>query len=111
MPKKIFEYPVLYPKQIEFCKSKFLYTLYGGMRGGGKSFVLRIKLIDLALKYPGIHILIMRRTYPELEENHVKPLKILLKHKQEGELARYNEKNKEFIFENGSIIKLGSCQH
>lgn len=44
--------PALYPKQKEFCKSTAKYTCYGGARGGGKSFVARIKAILLALYYP-----------------------------------------------------------
>ena len=40
-----YKVPNLYPKQEEFCKSKTKYTCYGGARGGGKSFVARIKAI------------------------------------------------------------------
>ena len=36
---KTFIVPPLYPKQLQFCQSKTKYTLYGGSRGGGKSFV------------------------------------------------------------------------
>lgn len=102
--------PELYPKQIEMCKSQFTYTLYGGMRGGGKSFTVRVKAIDMCFKYPGIHILIMRRTFPELEENHAKPLRSMLKCNTSMELAKYKVSTNEFIFPNGSIIKLGQCQ-
>ena len=69
-----YKVPALYPKQEEFCKSKAKYTCYGGARGGGKSFVAREKAILLALYYPGIQILLLRRTYPELYKNHVLPL-------------------------------------
>ena len=54
-----YKVPNLYPKQEEFCKSKTKYTCYGGARGGGKSFVARIKAILLALYYPGIQILLL----------------------------------------------------
>lgn len=47
-----YKVPKLYPKQEEFCKSKAKYVCYGGARGGGKSFVARIKAILLALYYP-----------------------------------------------------------
>ena len=47
-------------------KSRSHYTAYGGSRGGGKSFVARLKANMLCLRYDGIQILFMRRTYPEL---------------------------------------------
>lgn len=51
------------PKQAMFLKSRALYTAYGGARGGGKSHAVRIKAVIGALKWPGIKILILRRTY------------------------------------------------
>ena len=43
---------------------------FGGARGGGKSWAVRTKAKLLALRYPGIRMLIVRRTYPELINNH-----------------------------------------
>lgn len=101
--------PNLYPKQEEFCKSKTKYTCYGGARGGGKSFVARIKAILLALYYPGIQILLLRRTYNELLENHVVPLQKELRCQQKERIAQYKTQEKVFDFPNGSRIKLGYC--
>lgn len=81
-----------------------MYTLYGGARGGGKSFVVRHKAIQLALRYDGINILIVRRTFPELEENHIKEFRPLLYN-----IAKYNTQNRVFTFPNGSRIKFGYC--
>lgn len=78
---------------------------YGGARGGGKSWSLRVKFSILALKYPGLKILLLRRTYPELEANHIIPLQSELKG-----LAVYKETKRSFTFKNGSIIKLGHCK-
>lgn len=94
--------PDLYESQLKFCQSKTMYTLYGGARGGGKSFVVRQKAIQLAYKYPGIQILIMRRTFKELETNHVLPFRSLL-----NGLAKYNTASKKFFFPNDSVIHFG----
>ena len=101
--------PNLYPKQELFCKSRAKYVCYGGARGGGKSFVARIKAILLALYYPGIQILLLRRTYNELLENHVTPLQKILKCQQKDRIAQYKTQEKVFEFPNGSRIKLGYC--
>ena len=101
--------PNLYPKQELFCKSKAKYTCYGGARGGGKSFVARVKAILLALFYPGIQILLLRRTYPELYKNHVLPLQEELKSKQKEKIATWNTQDKIFTFPNSSRIVLGYC--
>lgn len=100
----------LYPKQIEFCKSTSRYTCYGGARGGGKSYISRIKMVLLALYYPGIQILLLRRTLPELRENHINQLQTLLHcQSKTGRIAEYKESTKEFKFPNGSRIVLGYC--
>jgi len=94
----------LYPKQVEFCKAKNKYVCYGGARGGGKSHVSRIKMCLLALYYPGIQILLLRRTLKELRENHILQLQKMLKG-----IATFKDATKEFIFPNGSRIVLGYC--
>jgi len=52
--------------QKRFFASKALYTCYGGARGGGKSWAVRTKAVGGALRYPGIKILIIRRTYRDM---------------------------------------------
>ncbi len=91
-------------KQRDFFESKAKYTAYGGARGGGKSWAMRMKLILLALNYDGIQILLLRRTLAELRENHLLPMLGLLR-----DVATYSAGEKEFRFHNGSRIKLGYC--
>jgi len=91
-------------KQKEFFASKHRYTAYGGARGGGKSWALRRKLVLMALKYPGIRILLVRRTLPELKENHLFTLLCEL----DG-LGKYKDSLKTFVFPNGSVLILGYC--
>lgn len=106
--------PKLYPKQVEFINSKAKYTAFGGARGGGKSFVVRILASLLALKYPGCQILILRKTYPELYNNHVKPLQAFLRvydQDKDKRIAEYKTDRKEFIFQNGSRIVCGTHEN
>jgi phage terminase large subunit len=98
-----------YPKQIEFFKATNKYIAYGGARGGGKSWSARTKAVLLALNYPGIQILLLRRGLTELRENHVIPLRKLLKTDSPTKIAQYKEQSKEFIFPNASRIVLGYC--
>ena len=94
------------PKQEEFLLSKTRFTAYGGARGGGKSWVVRTKAKLMALRYAGIRILIMRKTFPELRENHILPLM--------GELlgiATYKDSDKSFTFLNGSRLRFGYCDN
>ena len=93
----------LNPKQKLFCQSRSRYTAYGGARGGGKTHVLRIKAFGGALTYPGIRILIVRKEYPELEQNIILPMRKLIP----PELAAYNGTMRMMFFANGSVIKFG----
>lgn len=47
------------------------HVAYGGARGGGKSWAVRTKAKILGCTYPGIKMLIVRRTLDELRNNHV----------------------------------------
>ena len=92
------------PKQQQFFLARARYIAYGGARAGGKSWAMRVKFVLLCLRYAGIQILLLRRTLPELTENHVNPLLKLLKG-----IATYNKQEKVFSFPNGSRLKLGYC--
>lgn len=92
------------PKQIEFLEATAKYVGYGGSRGGGKSWVEDFKATIMALVYAGIKQMIVRRSYPELNENHIIPLR-----KKLMGVARYNDKEKSLFFDNGSRIKFSYC--
>ena len=91
-------------KQKRFLYATQRYVAYGGARGGGKSWAVRCKAALLCLHYPGCRVLILRRTLPELRENHVRPLAALLK-----DAAVYNDTKKTFVFSNGSVLICGYC--
>lgn len=96
-------------KQKAVMLDKHKHVAFGGARGGGKSFMVRLKAVLLCLKYPGIKIMIIRRTYPELIANHVNPLKELLKVGTKNSCAKYNKSEKVMTFMNGSTILFGYC--
>ena len=94
------------PKQIEFFKAQTKHTAYGGARGGGKSWAGRRKLVMLCMRYDRLNVLLLRRTYPELRENHIIPLRSEL-----NGYAAYKDSEKAFIFPNESRLKLGYCDN
>lgn len=91
-------------KQTRFLLARTKHIGFGGARGGGKSWAVRAKAKLLAAKYPGIRILIVRRTYPELINNHINILRTELLG-----AARYNDKDKVLKFVNGSTINFQYC--
>lgn len=91
-------------KQKQFLKANTKHIGFGGARGGGKSWAVRAKAKLLALYYPGIRILIVRRTYPELINNHINILRTEL-----FNIAKYNDKDKILKFKNGSTVNFAYC--
>lgn len=91
-------------KQRRFFKSKARFVGYGGARGGGKSWAMRTKLALMCFRYAGLKCLLLRRTLPELKENHLIPLIRLL-----GDTVSYKASDRVFEFPNGSYLKLGYC--
>ena len=91
-------------KQKQFLKANTKHIGFGGARGGGKSWAVRAKAKLLALYYSGIRILIVRRTYPELINNHINILRTEL-----FNIAKYNDKDKILKFKNGSTINFAYC--
>lgn len=92
------------PKQELFFSARERYVCYGGARGGGKSWCVQHKSVLMAARYAGIRILILRRTLVELRENHIRPMRKLLRG-----VADYKATDKTFEFPNGSLIVFGYC--
>jgi phage terminase large subunit len=90
--------------QREFFKARARFVAYGGARGGGKSWAARNKAALLCLNYPGIRGLLLRRTFAELRENHIRPLRTML-----NDVAVWKESEKAFEFVTGSLLKCGYC--
>ena len=100
-------------KQEQFFTSRAKYTAFGGARGGGKSWAVRVKAVLLCLRFAGIKVMIVRKTYPELVSNHIKPLCTLLRcySPKSERIARYNDGRKEITFPNGSQILFRYCDN
>lgn len=94
-------------KQKLFLADNHRHVAYGGARGGGKSWAVRVKAILLALNWEKLKILIVRKTYKELTNNHIVPLQQMIP----SEVARYNKTEKVFTFSNGSTIWFGYCNN
>jgi len=95
-------------KQRQFFEDRRRYIAYGGARGGGKSWAVRKKAVMLCLRYPGINVMVVRKTYPDLRDNHIKPMCKEFPYKR---IARYNDQKKEFQFKNGSYILFRYCDN
>ena len=105
--------PAPSPKQKLFLEDRHPIVCFGGARGGGKSWAVRVKAVRLCLRYSGIKVMIIRKTYPELQENHIIPLCELLRcyHVDKDErIAKYNDSKKHIVFPNGSRIIFRYCE-
>ena len=81
--------------------------LYGGAAGGGKSHSLRWDAYDFCMKNPGCMAYLIRKSHPQLEANHILPLKRELP----KELGNYNETKKRFDWWNGSTLQFRHCEY
>ena len=74
--------------------------LYGGAAGGGKSACLRWDVVDFCSNCPKLFAVMFRRKFPQLRNNHIRPLQLELP----PGLADWNESNKEFRFFNEATM-------
>ena len=94
-------------KQKLFMLNTHKYVGYGGSRGGGKSWAIQAKAKILCLSHAGIRCCIVRRTYPELETNHIR---VLVPELELAKVGTYNKQDKRFTFINGSVIEFRFAQ-
>ncbi|MFR0795042.1 MAG: hypothetical protein ACLSHG_00485 [Oscillospiraceae bacterium] len=92
------------PRQQAFFRAEAANIAYGGARGGGKQLAMRRKLVLLAMRYPGLKLLLLRRTLPELRANHILPLQ-----RELAGYAAWSGAERAFRFPNGSRLVMGYC--
>lgn len=97
------------PKQRLFFLDHHRHVAFGGARAGGKSWAVRKKAIMLCFRFKGIKVMIVRKSYPELKANHIRPLIQELRIGQPGCKIKYKESDKVIIFPNGSMILFAYC--
>ncbi len=92
------------PKQQEFHDATEDDILYGGAGGGGKTLAIVMEAIRACIRYPGIRVLILRRTYDELAESVYPEFMRVGWAVDLG--GRWNKTDKEVTFPNKSVIRL-----
>ena len=103
----------LEPKQTLAFGTGATEVLFGGAKGGGKSFLLRVSAIRWCLEVPGIQVYLFRRTLADLRRNHMEGPKsfpvLLAGHLRSGDV-KYHSKDNQFEFWNGAILHLCYCE-
>lgn len=99
----------LQPKQRKFRETvdQTPVTFYGGAKGGGKSKGVRDIMILRRFEHPGTHGGLFRRTYKELEGNHIRPML-----KEHPVLRDYWSETKKLLsIPNGSTLEFCHCEN
>lgn len=100
-------YP-LQPKQMKASNTFATFRLFGGAKGGGKSYWLRSEATKHCVSWRNIRGLILRRTYKEVYKNTVLPMLSELP----KSLIKYNEQKATMTFlKTGSTIEFGYCRN
>ncbi len=102
-----FEVPYLpFAKQQQFHGSPAKYRLFGGAAGPGKSKALLMEAI-LQSNHPGANTLLLRRTFPELEQS----LLLYFRRDVPRELyTSFNDAKHVVTWLNNSTTRFGYCQ-
>lgn len=97
----------LQPKQELFDESIRLFAItgFGGAKGGGKSYSLRNIFLARRFEFPNSTGAIFRKTFPELEANHIRPLF----QEHPGLREYWNESKKLLSLPNGSTLQFSHC--
>ncbi|KKN72524.1 hypothetical protein LCGC14_0410280 [marine sediment metagenome] len=92
--------------QSDFLMSEAEEVLYGGAKGGGKSYALRAYAVNYCMSFPGARVVLFRQSYRQLEETHI----ISIQQEVPQSVAHYSSGSHDLIFTNGSILHLRYCE-
>jgi phage terminase large subunit len=81
-------------------------TFYGGSRGGGKSYLVRAREVIRRLTNTNTRGLIIRKTFPELIANHIRPFFTEYPETRKW----YNKQEKTIYYPNGSTTEFSYLQ-
>lgn len=95
------------PKGKLFHDSNERYVLGEGGRGSGKSTTLRWDAHLRNLMIPGHRALLLRRTFPQLENSHF--AQVMEEGKALGCKKDFNQTKHFLEYNNGSLLKFGHC--
>ncbi len=98
---------VAQPKQQLLHDATARLIVWGGSAGAGKSAGCRWDAIMLAIRNPGLHAALFRRTRHELLETHIRQIQEDLAGLG---LGHWNHANSAFEFDNGSVLSMCYCE-
>jgi phage terminase large subunit len=96
-----------FPKQQEFHRNPAKYRLFGGAAGPGKTKALLWEGITQAVENQGASVLLLRRTFPELEMSFLKEWSEIPV-REWG--ITWNDSKHVAKFSNGSTLRFGYCR-
>lgn len=97
-----------FPKQAAFHASPAKYRLFGGAAGPGKSRAIIEEAHTQALECANSDVLVLRRTFKELEASIISQFMRYVPYKQVG--AKYNGGEHVCHYPNGSRLIFGYCR-
>lgn len=92
---------------IEVDSPSHLYLTGAAMVPTHNSHALRHEGLDWCLRIPGLQVYLFRRTFPELEKNHI--LTSLSEFPMEA--GQYKDQKRRWEFTNGSMLHFCHCQY
>jgi len=102
------------PLNIDLAESPYKRTLLAGSAGSSKSYGARWMAYRECLARPGLRVLLLRRTFPELEKNHTDFMAaeaLALQRYGHGSVKYFGGYYKSMTFGNNAKIITGHCQH
>lgn len=81
--------------------------LYGGQAGGGKSLLARALAITVMSLWDNAVVGLFRRTYPELEDSHIRPIQ----REVAGTAFTWHEGRRELRSPNGAVCLFRYCDN